>query len=338
MVRPVISDVEGLEVSVEERALFKEYQPFGFILFKRNCDNQEQLKRLTDQMRDIVEDDNVPILVDQEGGRVARLGPPAWSKYPSAQVYSQIYDNNQELAHEAVKLHAMLMADDLLKSGINVDCYPVLDILYDGADKVIGDRSFGRTPEKIIALARSSAEAMISVGVTPIIKHIPGHGRADVDSHLSLPMVKTPINELRQTDFVPFKALNDLPCAMTAHVIYSDIDQKHCATISEKVISEVIRNEIGFRGVLFSDDITMKALNKSATENARESLSAGCDIALHCNGDLDDRLAVLKATNDLNDGEYHRLKAFFLTADKAISIDYKKLHDRLQEILKEYQA
>lgn len=338
MVRPVISDVEGFEISAKEKALFQEHKPFGFILFKRNCDNQKQLKRLTDQMRDVVEDENVPILVDQEGGRVARLGPPSWNKYPSAQIYSHIYDDDPPLAIEAVKLHVMLMADDLLKSGINVDCYPVLDLLFDGADKIIGDRSFGRTPQKIIALARSGAEAMMSVGVTPIIKHIPGHGRADVDSHLSLPKVATSIDELRLTDFMPFKALNDMPCAMTAHVIYSDIDENNCATISKKIITEIIRDEIGFKGVLFSDDITMKALNKSAAQNALDALSAGCDLALHCNGNLDDRRAVLAATNDLTTDEYVRLKSFFFSANNMTSIDHTKFYTRLEEIIKEYQA
>ena len=338
MVRPVISDVEGFEISAAEKELFQEIRPFGFILFKRNCDTQDQLKCLTDQMRDVTEDDNIPILVDQEGGRVARLGPPSWNKYPSAETYSDIYNDNEELAIEAVKLHAMLIANDLLKAGINVDCYPVLDLLFDGADKVIGDRSFGRTPDKIITLARSGAEAMMSMGVTPIIKHIPGHGRADVDSHLSLPKVTTTINELRRADFMPFKALNDMPCAMTAHVIYSDIDENNCATISKKVITEIIREELGFKGVLFTDDITMKALNKSAAQNAKDSLTAGCDLALHCNGDLSDRRAVLEATDDLMSDEYARLKSFFLSADKTTSIDHVKCYGRLQEIIMEYQA
>jgi len=338
MVRPVISDVEGLEMSADEKALFIEHKPFGFILFKRNCDNQKQLKKLTDQMRDIVNDKNVPILVDQEGGRVARLGPPSWNNYPAAQTYSDIYELNPDMAIKAVKIHAMLMADDLLKSGINVDCYPVLDILFDGADKVIGDRSFGRTSEKIIALAGAGAEAMMSVGVTPIIKHIPGHGRADVDSHLSLPIVDTKIDELKETDFLPFKSLNKLPCAMTAHVIYSDIDTSNCATISKKVITEIIREEINFKGVLFSDDITMKALNKTAADNAKDALNAGCDLALHCNGNLIDRRAVLEATDDLNDEENQRLKSYFIKDASIKAIDHQQLYGQLQEILTEYQS
>ncbi|MDG1438831.1 MAG: glycoside hydrolase family 3 N-terminal domain-containing protein, partial [Emcibacteraceae bacterium] len=220
MVLPVISDVEGFDISASERALFKKHRPFGFILFKRNCDTPEQVKSLTDQMRDVVDDENVPILIDQEGGRVARLGPPNWHKYPAAGAYSKLYDDNIELAIKAVKTHAMLMAYDLKKSGINVDCYPVADILFEGAHKVIGDRSYGETTDKIIALARAGAQGMMEMGVTPIIKHIPGHGRANVDSHLSLPIVDTKIDVLRDTDFIPFKALNDMPCAMTAHVIY----------------------------------------------------------------------------------------------------------------------
>ncbi|MCC3860531.1 beta-N-acetylhexosaminidase [Pseudemcibacter aquimaris] len=334
MVRPVVSDVAGLEFTTEEWDLFREFKPFGFILFKRNCDNPEQLKRLTDQMRDVTGDENIPILIDQEGGRVARLGPPNWRKYPSAAVYAELYDQNKNDAISAVSIHASLMANDLLECGINVDCYPVLDILFDGADKVIGDRSFGRTTDKIIELSRAGAEAMMEMGVTPIIKHIPGHGRADVDSHLSLPIVDTDIDTLRETDFVPFKALNEMPCAMTAHVIYSDIDPDYCGTISKKIISDVIRDEIGFKGVLCSDDLSMKALNKSAAENAVDALNAGCDIALHCNGTLDERRDTLMATEELNDNEYQRLRTYFVKSENMKSFDANEQYAQLLDLTK----
>lgn len=337
MVHPVITDVEGFEVSDKEKDLFKKYPPFGFILFKRNCDTPDQVKALTTEMRDICGNDDLPILIDQEGGRVARLGPPNWKKYPAAGVYADLYDDHPNLAVKAVSIHAMLMAAELINVGVNVDCYPVADILYAGADKVIGNRAYGDFQEKVSILARAAAEGMIVSGVTPIIKHIPGHGRADVDSHLSLPIVDTPRDELSLSDFMPFKALNDLPCAMTAHVIYSDIDAEKCATISSKVITEVIRQEIGFEGVLISDDLSMKALNKTAAENALDALNAGCDLALHCNGTLKEREAVLKATEEMVLADDNKLNEYFRKKRQAKDIDQDMLYNWLSDVIKGYE-
>jgi beta-N-acetylhexosaminidase len=337
MVLPVISDVEGFEISADEKALFQAYTPYGFILFKRNCDTPEQLKSLTDQMRDVVGDENVPILIDQEGGRVARLGPPNWNKYPAAGIYSNFYECDAKLAINAVKIHAMLMAYELKKSGINVDCYPVADILFEGAHKVIGDRSYGEETNKIIELARAGAEGMMEMGVTPIIKHIPGHGRANVDSHLTLPIVDTSIKVLRNTDFEPFRVLNDLPCAMTAHVIYSDIDPDNCSTISKKINENIIRGEIGFQGVLFSDDLSMKALNKSAAGNAVDALNAGCDLALHCNGSLDERREVLEAVTELTKNEIDRLNSYFVKNEMINQFDYQDNYNWLMSVIKGYE-
>ncbi|MEZ5757228.1 MAG: beta-N-acetylhexosaminidase [Emcibacteraceae bacterium] len=336
MFHPVITDVEGLEIRAEERALFKEFRPYGFILFQRNCDNPDQVKKLTDQMKEIIGNPDAPILVDQEGGRVARLKPPHWPAYPAAGVYSKLFDDNPELAATAVQVHARLMAADLVKVGINVDCFPVADIYYEGADKVIGDRAYGDNAEKVSILARAAAEGMIAGGITPVIKHIPGHGRADVDSHKSLPTVDTPLDELKKTDFIPFKKLNDFPCAMTAHVIYSAIDSENCATISRKIIGDIIRGEIAFRGVLFSDDLSMKALNKAPEQNAVDALVAGCDLALHCNGTLEERRAVLKATTDKQLGSENRLDYFFKKKRISSEIDHGQLYGWLSDVVKGY--
>jgi len=337
MYHPVITDVQGLEISADERALFNEFRPYGFILFQRNCDTPEQVKALTDEMREIIGHDEAPILIDQEGGRVARLKPPHWPRYPAAGAYASLYDVNPDLATAAVQVHARLMAADLNNVGVTVDCYPVADLLFEGADKIIGDRAYGEQASKVSVLARAAAEGMIAGGIIPIIKHIPGHGRADVDSHLSLPMVDTSLDELMTSDFIPFQQLNDIPCAMTAHVIYSAIDEKRCATISSKVITEIVRGEIGFEGVLFSDDISMKALEKKPYENALEALAAGCDLALHCNGTLEERRDVLFATKDMLLGTENRLNPYFAKKRQAREIEKDDLYNWLLDVVKEFE-
>ena len=336
MYYPVISDVEGLKMNAEEKAFFSKHKPFGFILFKRNCDNPEQIKALTQEMRQCVGNDDIAILIDQEGGRVARLTPPHWKKYPAAAAYAKLYENDPALAKAAVQVHASLIANDLFNLGINVDCFPVVDIFYPGADKVIGDRAYGERPKSIAVLGRAGAEAMLSCGIIPIIKHIPGHGRADVDSHLQLPVVDTPLEQLRISDFIPFQKLNDLPCAMTAHVIYSDIDPNRCATISPIVIKEIIRGELNFKGILFSDDISMKALNKPPAQNAVDALKAGCDLALHCNGSFNERQQVILATSDYKlRGE--RIWEILKRKRKPKNIDHDKIYTWLMTIIKQYE-
>ncbi len=337
MYHPVISDVEGLEISADEKALFEEYRPYGFILFKRNCDNPDQVRKLTREMRKCIGNDNAPILIDQEGGRVARLTPPHWKRYPAAGAYSKLYETNPDLATAAVQVHASLMAADLSALGINVDCFPDVDLFFEGADKVIGDRSYGERPNKVATLARAASEGMISGGVIPVMKHLPGHGRADVDSHKTLPVVDTSREELQKTDFIPFKRLNDLPCAMTAHVVYSDIDNKNCATISKKVIKNIIRGEFGFEGVLFSDDLSMKALSDNPAQNALSALKAGCDLALHCNGTLEERRAVLMATKAMSAKQLDRLAVIFSQRREPREIEHDKLYGWLMEVIKEYE-
>jgi len=337
MYHPVISDVEGLEISAAERALFSEFPPYGFILFKRNCENSEQIRALTSEMREIIGFDNAPILIDQEGGRVARLGQPNWPVYPSAEVYSKLYETNPDLASSAVQVQAQLMADELLKVGISVNCYPVADLLYSGADKVIGDRAYGDCPNKVSVLAHSAAQGTINGGIIPMMKHLPGHGRADVDSHKELPVVRASLDDLNKADFIPFSYLSYLPCAMTAHVIYTAIDPINCATVSKTVISDIIRDKIGFKGVLFSDDLSMKALSGRPEKNALDALSAGCDLAVHCNGDILERRAVLEATADNLLERENRLNYFFNQKVKSVDVDYNKLYHWLLETVKGYE-
>jgi len=300
MSRPVITDCEGLSLSTEEKALFRDTKPYGFIVFARNCQSPDQLRALTDEMRDVVEKDDIPILIDQEGGRVRRLNPEHWRKPPAPARFAELYDTNPDLAREAMIINTRLMADELLTMGINVNCFPLLDLTFPQTHDVIGDRSFGSDPKKVIALANAACEGLLGGGVLPMIKHIPGHGRATADSHRELPVVDTLYEELRETDFVPFRALSHMPCAMTAHVKYTDLDEQHCATVSSKIIRQIIREDIGFEGVLFSDDVSMKALSDDVAENAKAALQAGCDLVIHCNGSLEERRSVLEKLYDFN--------------------------------------
>ena len=282
---------EGTSVTDAEKRFFAEVRPWGFIVFARNIDTPEQVKRLVGELRTAAGHE-APILIDQEGGRVARLRPPHWRAYPAGRRFGDLYARSKEQGLEAARLGARLIAAELYALGINVDCLPVLDVPVPGAHDVIGDRAYGLTPDPVIALGRAAAEGLLAGGVLPVIKHIPGHGRAGVDSHLSLPVVDSDHATLAATDFAPFKALADMPLAMTAHVVYTALDAAAPATTSTKVISEVIRREIGFDGFLMSDDLSMQALAGTLAERARSSLAAGCDIILHCNGKMDEMLAI----------------------------------------------
>ncbi|MGV8996065.1 MAG: beta-N-acetylhexosaminidase [Parvibaculaceae bacterium] len=286
--RAVIFGCGGLRLSEAERIFFAETEPWGFILFGRNIEGPAQVKALTDEMRDLTGRD-VPIFIDQEGGRVARLKAPLWRKYPPARRYGEL-----PLADglEAARLASRLITVELLALGINGDCLPVLDVPVTGANDVIGDRAYATTPGLVSALGRAAAEGLMEGGVLPVIKHMPGHGRAGVDSHLSLPVVTASAAELMETDFRPFQALADMPVAMTAHVVYAAIDADAPATTSRKVIADIVRGVIGFEGLLMSDDLSMQALAGSLKERARASLRAGCDVVLHCNGKMDEIAAV----------------------------------------------
>jgi beta-N-acetylhexosaminidase len=293
--RAMILGCAGTALAPEERAFFREADPLGFILFQRNCSDPDQLRRLVAALRATVGRDDAPVLIDQEGGRVARLRPPHWPTYPSAARIAALGEDAAAAAH----VSARLIADDLGRLGITVDCLPVLDLPAPGADAIIGDRAYSTVPERVAALGRAACEGLLAGGVLPIVKHMPGHGRASVDSHLACPVVGTAHDELAAHDFAPFRALNDMNWAMTAHIVYSAIDPTRPATLSPTVIADVIRGEIGFGGVLVSDDLSMQALGGSIGERAAGALAAGCDVVLHCNGRLDEMRAVAAAADPL---------------------------------------
>ncbi|HXQ51753.1 MAG TPA: beta-N-acetylhexosaminidase [Stellaceae bacterium] len=277
-----IFGLAGSALSVSERAFFRDADPVGFILFARNCEEPGQVRRLVASLRDCLGRADAPVLIDQEGGRVARLKPPHFHVYPAA---GAIAARGGARAREAARLGARLIADDLAALGISVDCMPVLDLPAEGADPVIGDRAYGDSPETVAALGRAACDGLLAGGVLPVLKHIPGHGRAAVDSHYALPRVDAPLSALEASDFAPFRALAAMPWAMTAHILYGAIDQDAPATLSPRLIREVIRASIGFDGVLLSDDVSMAALPGGIGERAARALAAGCDITLHCNGD-----------------------------------------------------
>ena len=290
----------GPVLSAAERDFFRDVRPWGFILFGRNIENADQIRALVAALRETVEDGAAPILIDQEGGRVARLKPPLWAERPAASLFGALYAQNQERAREATYLNARLIAHDLSSLGINVDCLPVLDVPVLGAHDIIGDRAFAADPATIIDLGRAQIQGLMEGGVLPVMKHIPGHGRAGADSHLALPRVSATVEELSASDFVTFRSLDSCPIAMTAHVVYDSIDPQRPATTSPKVIRDVIRGEIGFGGLLMSDDLSMKALDGPLALRAKAALFAGCDLALHCNGDMDEMKDVASEVKELD--------------------------------------
>lgn len=284
--RAFASSCSSCELNDDERAFFREARPCGLILFQRNCETPDQLRRLVGQAADAVGGSSFMVLIDQEGGRVRRLRPPQWREFPAARAFARYYASDPETGLEAARLSARLIADDLKDCGINVNAAPVLDLPVEGAHDIIGDRAYGTEPQGIITLGRAVAEAYLQGGVIPVIKHVPGHGRARSDSHKQLPAIDASLETLSESDFLPFTALNDMPAAMTAHVLLTAIDPKRAASVSATIIAKVIRGLIGFDGFLMSDDVNMKALKGTPGENAAAVLGAGCDIALHCSGIL----------------------------------------------------
>jgi beta-N-acetylhexosaminidase len=302
-----ISGCAGLALTQDEVAFFRATNPWGLILFARNVAEPAQISALTRSFRDIVGRADAPVFIDQEGGRVQRLGPPNWRAYPPGNRLGALYARDPVHALRAARLVARLMASDLAELGINADCVPVLDVPQEGADAIIGDRAYSNDPKIVGLLGRAVMQGMLEGGVLPVIKHIPGHGRAGVDSHLSLPVVDAPLAELEAIDFLPFAALADAPMAMTAHVVYSAIDPQHPATLSSKVI-RLIREQIGFDGLLMSDDVSMKALSGSLEDISRNAIAAGCDIALHCNGKLEEMQAVAHGAGVLQGASLERAR------------------------------
>jgi len=289
----------GPRLGGEEAAFFRDVDPWGFILFGRNVETPGQVRALTDALRAAVDRPDAPVLIDQEGGRVQRLGPPHWRRYPPARAFAALPRDGPGGAVEMVRLGARLMAHDLAGLGVNVDCAPVLDVPAPGAHDIIGDRAYGETARDVAALGRAAAEGLLAGAVLPVIKHIPGHGRATADSHVALPVVEASLAELEARDFAPFKALGDMPVAMTAHVLYPAVDARRPATTSPLVIERVIRGAIGFDGLLISDDLSMQALSGGLADRARDCLAAGCDVALHCNGAMAEMKAVADGTAPL---------------------------------------
>ena len=296
-----IFGMAGLTLGDAERAFFKKSRPTGYILFARNIENPTQVVALVKDLRALDSTYDPVVLIDQEGGRVQRLKPPHWRHAPTMASFGALHGRNPAKAAAALRLNMQMIGTELAALGIDVDCAPCMDVPVPGAHDIIGDRAFGETPGVVSALAPVACEGLIDAGVVPVIKHIPGHGRAASDSHKELPVVSNDLATLRASDFEPFKALctnglQDLCFAMTAHVVYRAIDSAHPATTSQAVIADIIRGEIGFRGLLMSDDLGMKALSGPFDARAEAALAAGCDVVLHCEGDLAEMEAVAKGT------------------------------------------
>jgi beta-N-acetylhexosaminidase len=320
-------------LSRDERDFFREVQPFGFILFSRNCQSPDQIRMLTAELRETVGRGNAPIFIDQEGGRVARLGPPHWRRRPPARRIGEIFESDPDKGRAAAYLVARLIAHDLQRLGVNVNCAPVLDVPVAGAHDVIGDRAYSSKPGPVIELGRAAIEGFLDGGVLPVIKHIPGHGRATADSHLELPRVTASADELSLHDFVTFRGLNHAPIAMTAHVVYEAIDPKRPATTSPRVVGRIIRGEIGFEGLLISDDLSMAALQGPFADRAKAALFAGCDIVLHCNGKLDEMRAVASRTKPLDGKAQARAESALAELRAPAPLDIEAAEAHLDEMV-----
>ncbi len=305
MARAFVCGCLGLTLSAEEKAFLEEADPLGVILFARNVDRPDQVRALTSEIRAAIGRDDAMVLVDQEGGRVQRLGSPHWRRYPAATRLAALADD----AAGAIRLAARLIAHDLRAVGIDVDCMPVLDVPVEGAHDVIGDRAYGKDPATVARLGRAAAQGMLDGGVLPVMKHVPGHGRARADSHVALPTVEASREALEASDFEPFRRNRDLPAAMTAHVVYTALDPQRPATISPIVIRDVVRGAIGFDGLLFSDDLSMRALPGTFRDKAENLFAAGVDVALHCNGDRGEAEAVAAVAPQLAGDAARRVSA-----------------------------
>ena len=308
MQRAFITGLAGETLSDEERRFVRDARPAGLILFTRNCREAEQIRKLVADFKTAAGDDQVLVLIDQEGGRVQRLKPPLAHTLPPARAFATMYAGAPDAAVRALFAVSRLVASELMALGINTNCAPVLDVPCEGAHDIIGDRAYGKEPATIIDLGRAVADGLLAGGVLPVVKHVPGHGRAGADSHLDLPVVATAAADLERTDFAPFRALADLPAAMTAHVVFSDIDADAPASVSRVVTQTVIRGAIGFDGLLMSDDLSMRALAGSLRSRAEAVISAGSDLALHCNGNLAEMREVVEGVPALAGQALQRLE------------------------------
>lgn len=309
MRRALIVGLAGATLTSGERSFLSSARPAGIILFARNCRDRAQLSGLVGAAKNAAGTDALFVLIDQEGGRVRRLRPPEWRDLPAAAAYGRFYETDPAGAVRAAHLAARLTAADLRDVGINVNCAPVLDVPVPGAHDIIGDRAYGRTLQQVTDLGRAVAEGFLAGGVVPVMKHIPGHGRAKDDSHLELPVVDAPRPELERRDFAPFRVLRDLPAAMTAHVVFRAVDPDLAASISPHTIATVVRGHIGFDGLLMSDDLNMAALHGSIGERAAAVTAAGNDLALHCSGNLPEMREAAAAVPTLEGRAFERFEA-----------------------------
>lgn len=330
MARAFVCGCRGPVLAEDERAFLRDSDPLGVILFGRNVQSPQQIAALTADIRDSLGRDAL-VLVDQEGGRVQRLGPPHWRRYPAASRFGAIDD--PDARERVIRIGARLIAHDLASVGIDVDCLPVLDVPIEGAHDVIGARAYGDDPAVVARFGRAAALGLLDGGVLPVMKHVPGHGRASVDSHLALPTVHAPIGDLDRDDFEPFRLNRDLPAAMTAHVVYADVDPERPATISPIVIEQVVRGTIGFDGLLFSDDLSMKALPGTFRQKAEWLFAAGVDVALHCNGDRNEAASVAAVAPEIEGRTAERLMrartAMSCSSDSFDPVDAAAEFDRL---------
>lgn len=329
----LIAGLAGTTLSGEERAFYKDMKPAGVILFTRNCRDLAQVKALVADVRDSVGEDDFLVLIDQEGGRVQRLRGDNGRALPPARNYGGLYAFDPDRARSAAYQAARLVAEDLRALGINTNCAPVLDVPVPGAHDIIGDRAYGNDTGVIIALAREVIKGYKAGGVVPVIKHIPGHGRATADSHLALPIVDTPRDELSRTDFLPFRALSDCPAAMTAHVVFSAIDPAAPASASASVTRDVIRGEIGFDGLLMSDDLSMHALSGPMRVRGEAVIAAGSDVALHCNGDMSEMTAAAEGAGGLHGRALERFARACRVTRHSVPFDSGEAEALLAEVL-----
>lgn len=330
---PAIVGLAGPELTPEERHCFAATQPFGFILFQRNCQSPEQVKQLTTELRNIIGRTDAPILIDQEGGRVARLKPPHWPKLPPMRTIGALYEQDTATGLEAARLHSRIIASMLHDLGINVNCAPVLDLSIAGAAEAIGDRAVSTDPEIVATIGRIYSDTHLAHGVMPVIKHFPGHGRVKVDPHYELPVVDTALDLLRAQDFAPFKALADLPLGMNCHVLFQALDDKQPVSMSPVAHQRIIRGELGFAGLLLSDDLAMEALQGDIASRSQRALAAGADIALYCAGKLPELQALAAALPPAAPQLMVKWQAALTRVGKPQPVDIAADQDRLLELL-----
>ena len=303
---PAVFGIGGLSLSADERAFFRESDPAGYIIFGRNIESKAQLRALTDELRALHGRDDLAILIDQEGGRVARMQQPVWPKFPAGEIFDRLYDIAPATAIEAARLNAQAIAVSLREVGITVDCLPLLDVRQPDADNVIGDRALGSEPMRVAALGRAILDGLQRGGVVGVVKHLPGHGRTSVDTHKALPTVTASDEEL-EIDLAPFRTLNQAPMGMTGHLLFTAWDAENPSTLSQTVVQDIIRDRIGFDGLLFTDDLDMEALSGTVPERARRAQQAGCDIALNCWAKMDDMTGIVEQLAPMSDRTLQRL-------------------------------